>query len=65
MHDGKELSYWVVPEGSPEPDVDFYFRRGVAFGQATPLRDQPVVPTLRGIRNYLRFKVAFPLDRFL
>jgi hypothetical protein len=65
VYDGKELSYWVTAEGAEEPDVDFHFRRGVALGQATPLGNQPVVPTLRGIRNYLRYKVAFPLDRFL
>jgi hypothetical protein len=65
VHNGKELSYWVTSKGAEEPDVDFKFARGVAFGEATPLRDQPVVPTLRGIRDYLRFRVAFPLDRFL
>ncbi len=65
VHDGKELTYWVTSEGAAEPDVDFHFTRGVAFGQATPLGNQPVVPTLRGIRNYLRYKVALPLGRFL
>ncbi len=65
VYDGKELTYWVTPEGADEPDLDPYFARGVAFGERTPLGDQPVIPTLRGIRNYLRYKVAFPLDRFL
>lgn len=65
VYDGKELSYWVTAKGAEEPDVKLDFTRHVAFGQSTPLRDQPVVPTLRGIRNYLRYKVAFPLDRFL
>lgn len=65
VYDGKELSYWVIPEGYPEPDPKIHFTRTVAFGQSTPLGDQPVIPTLRGIRNYLRFKVAFPLGKFL
>jgi hypothetical protein len=65
VYDGKELSYWVIPKDAREPDTDFAFRRGVAFGQGTLFRNQPVVPTLRGIRNFIRYKVAFPLDRFL
>jgi hypothetical protein len=31
----------------------------------TEARYQPVVPTLRGLRDYIRFKVAFPLDKWL
>lgn len=65
VYDGKELSYWVIPEGYKEPDAELNFTRSVAFGETTPLWNQPVVATLRGIRDYLRFKVAFPLDRFL
>jgi hypothetical protein len=65
VYDGKELTYWVIPEGADEPDFDSHFARGVAFGERTPLREQPAVRTLLDIRNYLRYKVAFPLDRFL
>lgn len=65
VEDGKELSWWIVPPGKKEPDADLYFARGVAFGQSTPLGDQPLVPTLRGIRNYLRYNVALSLDSFL
>lgn len=65
VYDGKELSYWVVSEGASEPDVDLDFTRGVAFGESTVLRNQPVIASLKGIRNYLRFKVAFPLGKYL
>lgn len=65
VYAGKELSWWVVPEGAEEPDTDFRFTRGVAFGEGTPLSGQPVVRCLREMRNFLRYKVAFPLDRFL
>lgn len=65
VQDGTELAYWVIPSGYKEPDAELDFTRGVAFGQTTLLRNQPVIPTLRGIRNYLRFKVVFPLAKFL
>jgi hypothetical protein len=65
MHNGKELSWWVVPEGADEPDTDFHFTRGVAFGEGTPLTEKPVVRSLREVRNFLRYNVVFPLDRFL
>jgi hypothetical protein len=65
MYNGKELSYWVVPEGAEEPDANLHFTRGVAFGEGTPLAGQAVVKSLREVRNFIRYKVAFPLDRFL
>jgi hypothetical protein len=65
VYDGKELSWWVVSKGAEEPDADFRFTRGVAFGEGTPLSGQPVVRSLHEVRNFLRYKVAFPLDRFL
>ncbi len=65
VYDGKELSWWVIPEGAKEPDIEADFTRGVAFGESTPLRQQPVVPTLRAVRDYIRFKAIFPLTKFL
>jgi hypothetical protein len=65
MYDGEELCHWVIPPGAKEPDVDLYFPRAVAFGKGTMLAGAPVVPAIREIANTIRFKVAFPLDRFL
>ena len=61
---GDELSYWVVPRGQ-EPDEDMAFTRGVAFGEGTPAQGSPPVETLRSLRNYIRFRVAFRLDPLL
>jgi hypothetical protein len=65
VYDGKELAYWVTTAGYPEPDANVNFTRGVAFGEGMPLWDQPVVPTLRGIRDHICSRVMSPLDKFL
>ena len=33
MHNGKELSWWVISKGADEPYEDLHFARGVAFGE--------------------------------
>ncbi len=65
VYDGKELSFWHVPKGASKKDTDAYVSRRIAFGEGTELGEAPVVPVLRGVRNYIRYRVAFPLDRFL
>lgn len=67
VHNGKELSYWVTTEGYPEPEGEIKFTRDVLFGQAAPvpLPNTEIVPTLRMIREHIRFKVLFPLKRYL
>jgi len=65
MYNGKELSWWVIPEGAEEPEVELQFTRGVAFGEGVALAGAPVIQSLRDVRNFLRYDVAFPLDRFL
>ena len=64
VQNGDELAYWVVPK-SKEPDEDMTFTRGVAFGEGTPAQGKPPVETLRGLRDYVRIKVASPLSKFL
>jgi hypothetical protein len=65
LYNGKELSWWVIPAGAEEPEVELQFTRGVAFGGGVALAGAPVIQSLRDVRNFLRYEVAFPLDRFL
>ena len=66
LDDGDELAYWALAPGDPDAkahhDLDFTF--DVAFGKGMPAAGRPVVQTLRDLRDYVRFKVTFRLDKF-
>lgn len=63
FEDGDELAWWAIPDSEPKADYDLDFTFGVAFGKATPCAGWPVFETLRDLRDYVRFKVAFRLDK--
>jgi hypothetical protein len=48
-----------------EESLRHYFRREIAFGEGTPVPNQPVVPLLRALRDHIRMTVLFELSPFL
>lgn len=73
LDDGGELAYWaLLPEAQLAPgetptkvEYDLDVSHRIAFGKGPPCAGWPVVETLRDLRDYVRVKVAFRLDRFL
>jgi hypothetical protein len=65
VYDGFVLHWWTSSGGPPEDDPESKVSRDVAFGEGTVLWNQPVVPSLRQIRDYLRLEVITPLAKLL
>ena len=65
VHDQLDLAHWIQPIGTPEPDHQVRFVRGVAFDEGMPGFGMPVVKTLRRLRDYLRADLLPALERFL